>query len=215
MSAYSLLTQQEEEHMKKTTCVRMSASAVRFALVGIHALAVAILLCSCGGAAKAEDYGWFSYAPPEGWKRLDMSRDATSIAFLPSNAIRETGVNSVEISNVEWMKRVKKGELAATVIGDLKMHWEHDSKQAELQGKPPPPFNCEVIPALIKSPGQVDAFSIHLVRNDRPLRFLKHFIELPDGHRFIVEYSGSDPGYSEYLDAVKQSLKTIRFADTE
>ena len=104
--------------MRKTMCVRMSGPAVRFAMVSLNAMAIAMLLCSCGGATKAEEYRWFGYAPPAGWKRVDMSQDATSIAFLPSNAIGETGVNRVEISNVDWMKRVKKGELAATVIGD-------------------------------------------------------------------------------------------------
>lgn len=201
--------------MKRTMCVHMSAPTARFTVVSLNALAAAVLLCSSGCATKTEDYGWFSYAAPEGWKRLDLSSDGSNIAFRPGVAVRDTGVRMVEFSQVDWLKRIKKGEFADAVIKDLKMHWEHDSKQAELQGESPPPFVCNEIPSNIKGPGQIKSYSIQKITNGRPLHFLKHFIELPDGRRFIVEYSGYDPGYSQQLAVVKKSLKTIRFADAK
>jgi hypothetical protein len=198
-------------------CIPMAA---HLAPLAFYILVVVSLLCSSGcsqktneGSAETKDYGWFSYAPPEGWKRLNMSQDGTSVAFLPDHAVRDTGVGLVEISQVDWLKHVKKGDLAAAVIGDLKQHWEHDCELARRDGKPPPPFACDEIPGMIEGPGQIEAFSVQLVRNGRSLRFLKHFIELPDGRRFIVEYNGSDPGYTDQLAVVTKSLKTIRFAD--
>lgn len=164
--------------------------------------------------AKAEDFGWFSYAPPEGWKRLDMSRDGTSIAFLPSAAVRGSEVCKVEVSQVDWMK-VKEGELAATCVGDIRQQWEYTKKQAELQGKTAPPFRCEKVAGVIDCPGQVDAYSIQLVRNGRSLNFLTHYIEIPGGRRIIVKFVASDPLYSRYLAAVKGSLERIQFADAK
>jgi hypothetical protein len=182
-------------------------------------MAVVPLLCGAGCGqkndeqkAKAEDFGWFSYAPPEGWKRLDLSRDASSIAFLPSSAVRGSEVCSLEVSQVDWMK-VKEGELAAACIGDIRQQWEHDKKQAELQGKTAPPFQCKKIAGVIDWPGQIDAYSIQLVRNGRFLNFLTHYIETPGGRRFIVEFVGSDPVYTQQLAAVKSSLETLQFAD--
>lgn len=182
-------------------------------------MAVVPLLCGAGCGqrndeqkAKAEDFGWFSYAPPEGWKRLDMSRDATSIAFLPSPAVRGSEVCKVEVSQVDWLK-VKEGELAATCVGDIRQQWEHDKKQAELQGKTAPPFQCEKVAGVVDCPGQIDAYSIQLVRNGRSLNFLTHYIEIPGGRRVIVEFVGSEPLYTQQLAAVKSSLETIQFAD--
>ena len=73
-------------------------------------LAAVALLCGAGCGQKndeqrseTKDFGWFSYAPPEGWKRLDMSRDATSIAFLPAPAVRGSGACKVEVRRVDWL----------------------------------------------------------------------------------------------------------------
>ena len=199
----------------------MTMAATVSATIAVTILAASALLCvsGCGSktqteSTKTEDYGWFSYAPLEGWKRLDMSGDGTSIAFVPDNAVRETGVSMINIRQVD-RPRIKEGELAATFIRGLRQQWEYLCSQAKRDGKPLPPFECEEIPGVIDAPGQVDAFSIQSVRNGRHFRFLTHYIEMPDGRRFIVKYIGSDPGYSEYVAAVTRSLETIRFADAE
>lgn len=207
--------------MKRRNCVHMTMAATVSATIVVTILAASALLCGSGcdskkqaESTKTEDYGWFSYAPLEGWKRLDMSRDATSIAFIPDHAVQETGVSMINIRQVD-RPRIKEGELAAACIRDLTQQWEYQCSQAKRDGKSLPPFEYEEIPGVIDAPGQVDAFSIQLVRNGRHLRFLTHYIEMSDGRRFIVEYNGSDPGYSEYVAAVTRSLETIRFADAE
>jgi hypothetical protein len=205
----------KEKPMRKTSHVRTPLATTALVAVALSILAGAALLCSSGCAAKTEDYGWFSYAAPEGWQSLNMSEDATSIAFLPDQAVRETGVYNIEIRQVDWLKQIPQGEFATACIGDLKQQWEYDCEQAELQGKPLPPFECNEISSMIGGPGKIEAFSVQLVRNGRALRFLTHYIEMPDGRRFIVEYTGSDPGYTENLEAITGSLKTMRFADAQ
>ena len=85
-----------------------------------------------------------------------------------------------------------------------RMGWDQRSFAATLELDP------EQQPAALCD-GRVDAFSIELVRNGRPLRFLTHYIEMDDGRRFIVEYTGSEPGYSQHLAAVSRSLETLQF----
>ncbi len=171
-------------------------------------------ICCLTGCSRpeTENFGWFDFAPPQAWQKLEMNSDGTSIAFLPEKDVLN---GKLEISNVDWMKTVEAGKLAEHIVNDLKLHWEHDKEQAETAGEPIPLFSCESVKPLLNiTEAKIDAYRIRLIRNGHELHFLKHIVEL-DGHKYLVEFVAKEPKFSEHLPTVQKSISSLSFPNRE
>jgi len=178
-------------------------------LVGFSAL-------GCGGADGA-DYGWFSYAPPEGWARYEPP---SSVTYAPTLVVFRPDVPDLadapylEIRDVTDAKS-RTERVAALFAYASERDGRLRREQAERQGMPKPTLEIEDIEPAIRAPGKEEGLSITMGLTGELRHHLHYFAQTPDGRRFRVDYVGADPGFTEHRDAVVASLASLRFAPAD
>lgn len=183
-------------------------------------LAAAVATCaavggfSVGCGPGGTDYGWFSYTPPEGWTKYEPSQGETHAPtlarFIPD--VEDRGhVPVLEVHDVTDAK-FRGDRIAGLYAYARERDWRLAVTQAERRADTPPAFELEDIPPKIGGPGEKQAFSFLAGRGAQQRHHLIHFVSMPDGRRFRVDYFGVDPGFTEQRDAVTASLSSLRFA---
>jgi len=177
---------------------------------------VCMVAAGCGGAGGT-DYGWFSYAPPEGWARYEPSPGVTyaptlvefrpqvdDLAKAPHLQIRDVTDQKSRIERIPELyayARERDGRLRRS--------------QAERQGRSEPVWEIEEVGPAIRGPGEEQGLSVTMDLGSGLERQLLYFVHAPDGRRYRVDYLGVDPTFEEDRDAVTESLASLRFAAVE
>jgi hypothetical protein len=174
---------------------------------------VCCFLAACSGAGGT-DYGWFRYTPPEGWTKHEPSPGVTyapTLAQFHPDVDDLEDVPRLEIREVTDAKS-RTERVAALYAYARERDWRLRVSRAERDGVPPPAFESEEIASTIPGAGERQAYSFLIDRDTEQRRSLVHFVTMPDGRRFRIDYVGVDPGFTERRGAVTASLETLRFA---
>ena len=185
------------------------------AAIGICAT-VCVVSVACGGPTGT-DYGWFSYAPAEGWTQHEPSPGVT---YAPTMARFNPAVEDLRYAPYIEIRDVTDAKSRAERIPVLYAYArERDRRlevaRAESRGASPPAFEWEDVPPTMGGPGEKQAFFFLLDRGTEQRRHLIHFVSTSDGRRFRVDYIGVDPGFTEHRDAVTASLSSLRFVSAD
>jgi hypothetical protein len=184
-----------------------------FGIGKLTAASVFIVTAGCGGTGGT-DYGWFSYAPPEGWARYEpppgVTYAPTLVEFRPQveNLAKHPHLQIRDVTDQK--SRIERiPELYAYAR-------ERDGRlrrlQAERQGMAEPVWEIEEVGPAIRGPGKEQGLSITMDLGSGLERQLYYFVHSPDGRRYRVDYLGEDPAFEEHRDAIVSSLASLRFA---